>query len=127
MNAIELKNINLTGISEEEQWNKIREENTEFFIALSNKDKENAIEEFWDCVQTRLGILQIRLGITAEEVQTYYPQHLEKIKSRPRTKKCSKCQGYSYIKEVPICIWGVGENRIIENENKAKECECYEE
>jgi phosphoribosyl-ATP pyrophosphohydrolase len=85
--GIELKNIDLTGISEEEQWNKIAEENTEFFLALNNEDKANSVEEFWDCMQVRLGMLQIRLGITAEEVQAYYPKHLEKLKDRPRHKE----------------------------------------
>jgi phosphoribosyl-ATP pyrophosphohydrolase len=85
--AIKLKNIDLTRISEEEQWNKIAEENTEFFLALNNKDKANSIEEFWDCMQVRLGMLQIRLGITAEEVMKEYPKHLEKLKYRPRRKE----------------------------------------
>jgi hypothetical protein len=50
-----------------------------------------------------------------------YPKHLEKIKHRPREKKCSKC----------ICcdaeeMWCEQDNSKT-YEDYAKECRCYEE
>ncbi|WP_238899341.1 hypothetical protein [Clostridium sp. YIM B02500] len=91
--GIELKNIDLTGISELDQLDKIKEEEIEFreaFIEyLQKQTKENklhVIEEFWDRVQSPLGLLNM-YGITAKEVQAYYPKHLEKLKDRPRRDK----------------------------------------
>lgn len=83
---IELKNINLDGISISEQIKKIDEEEQEQLFAIVNGDKENIKEEFWDVVQSWLGFLKIRCGITAEELMDYYPKHLEKIRFRPRQK-----------------------------------------
>lgn len=84
---VELKNIDLTGITETEEYAKLAEEHGEFMTALEKKDKENAIEEFWDVVQVYLGILDIELGIPAGEVTLGYSKHLEKIKNRPRVKE----------------------------------------
>jgi len=84
--GIILQNINLTGISIEEQQEKVIEEDNELIEAIVNRDRNNAIEEFWDVVQVRLGVLDMALGIKADEVMEYYPKHLEKLKSRPRKK-----------------------------------------
>lgn len=86
-NSIQLKNIDLIGIRKQEQADKVCEEEKEFFIALMNKDTENAKEEFWDIVQAHLGLIFLDLGITAEELMEYYPKHLEKLKNRPRKKE----------------------------------------
>lgn len=89
--SIELKDIDLTGISASTELSKMNEENREFeeavFEGLCNRSYEtdkHVIEEFWDKVQSSLSYLTVTLGITAEEVMEHYPLHLEKIKDRPR-------------------------------------------
>ena len=81
---IELRNINLENVSLLEQVNKVKEEDQEFLDAVRYEEEEHAIEEFWDKVQSSLGLLYKMRGITAEEVMQYYKYHLEKIKNRPR-------------------------------------------
>ena len=83
--GIRLKNINLSKISFWEQIEKINEEEEEFKAALVSEDKENLKEEFWDCMQAKLGALE-KLDIKVEEVIKSYPKHLEKIQNRPRRK-----------------------------------------
>lgn len=87
---IKLKNIDLNNVSISEQMNKIDEEDNEFDMAVLEychdndiKNKNHLVEEFWDTVQARLGVLQ-KVDIDAKEVMEQYPKHLEKIKSRPR-------------------------------------------
>lgn len=83
---IELRNINLENVSLSEQVSKVKEEDQEFLDAVRYEEEEHAIEEFWDKVQSSLGLLYKMRGITAEEVMQYYKYHLEKIKNRPRFK-----------------------------------------
>lgn len=90
---IELKNINLDNISIEEQYEKETEENIEFsnailkYLVCKNEiTKEHVIEEFWDVVQVKIGVLQ-KYNITADEIMKGYKNHLEKIKNRPRVKQ----------------------------------------
>lgn len=87
---IKLKNIKLDNVSISEQLNKISEEDNEFDMAVLEychvnniKNKNHLVEEFWDTVQARLGVLQ-KVNINASEIMEQYPKHLEKIKSRPR-------------------------------------------
>ena len=47
------------------------------------EDTANIIEEFWDCVQARLGLLD-KAGINASRVMEGYEDHLKKLKNRPR-------------------------------------------
>lgn len=89
--GIVLKNIDLTGITPSDEREKISEEDREFenaiYESLVDKSYDNykhAIEEFWDTVQARLGLLQLTLGINAEEIMEHYKYHEEKIKNRPR-------------------------------------------
>lgn len=84
--GIELCNINLSKVSLHEQWNKVSEEDAEFYVAMQNSDRNNQLEEFWDTVQARLGILR-KHGIPAKEVMEYYPEHLKKLENRPRVKE----------------------------------------
>lgn len=84
--GIELCNINLSKVSLHEQWNKVSEEDAEFYVAMQNSDRNNQLEEFWDTVQARLGILR-KHGIPAKEVMEYYPKHLKKLENRPRVKE----------------------------------------
>jgi phosphoribosyl-ATP pyrophosphohydrolase len=82
--TIELKNIDLSGISVLVQLDKVKEEEKEFMVAIELADKENAIEEFWDNMQSKLGLLDKIFGVKAYEVMDEYKKHLEKIKNRPR-------------------------------------------
>jgi len=83
---IELKNIPLEGITQAEQIQKVYEEVDEFIQAILNGDIDNAIEEYFDVLQSGLGALQ-KMGISAEYVMSQYPKHLTKIKDRPRVKE----------------------------------------
>ena len=84
-NKIELKNINLEGITIMDQLAKVSEEKAEFIIAVIKRDSTNAVEEFFDLMQAGLGALD-KMGLDAEYVMAQYYKHLEKIKSRPRRK-----------------------------------------
>lgn len=82
---VELKNIDLSKVTDLEQYKKCVEEEIEFLEAVTEeKNKEHAIEEFWDVVQSKLGLLQKTMNISASEVMKGYNKHLEKIKNRPR-------------------------------------------
>ena len=83
VSMIELKNINLEGITITEQIRKIEEENDEFRTAVIKGDVDNAVEEFFDLMQASLGALQ-KMGLRADYVMKQYPKHLEKLKFRPR-------------------------------------------
>lgn len=82
--GIHLVNIDLTGIKTMQQLDKVKEEEKEFMVAIELADRENAIEEFWDNVQAKLGLMHKVFGIAADEVMEGYDKHLEKIKHRPR-------------------------------------------
>jgi len=80
---IELKNINLDGITIKKQIDKVHEEVNEFEQAVIKGDVDNSIEEFFDVVQAGLGALH-KMGLSAEYVMEQYPKHIEKLKFRPR-------------------------------------------
>lgn len=91
--GIQLVNIDLTGWNGLEQYQKIEEELKEFDEAIveyilhnTEKNKANAIEEYFDVIQSALGLLAIA-GISAAEAMKEYPKHLKKIKDRPRHKE----------------------------------------
>ena len=81
--SIELKNIDLSKVPRQEQVERVVEEFQEFWTAYNNKDRDNLKEEFFDVMQSMLGLMH-KEGITAEEVMESYSKHLEKIKNRPR-------------------------------------------
>lgn len=85
--GIILKNIDLTGITVLEQLQKVKEEEAEFMVAIELADEENAIEELFDNMQVKLGLIEKIFKIKAEEVMARYPKHLEKLKNRPRKSK----------------------------------------
>lgn len=132
---IQLKNINLEGITLTEQYKKIEEEEKEFSDSLLSMkydneketyylDIDHVIEEFYDTIQAKLGLLNM-FGISADEVMKHYLKHLEKLENRPRTKKCSKCINSQNTKEKGlICDKDL---ETIGNEDYAKTCGCYEE
>ena len=84
--GIELKNIDLSEVSIEEQTSKVIEEDIEFLKALDNNAKKEVVEEIWDTFQVRIGLAYMQCGITAKEIMEGYPMHLEKLKNRPRKK-----------------------------------------
>lgn len=84
--GIELKNINLEGITQGEQIQKVYEETDEFVQAILKHDATNAVEEYFDVLQAGLGALQ-KMGLSADYVMSQYGKHLEKIKLRPRSKE----------------------------------------
>lgn len=79
--CVELKNISLNETTLMNQLRKVEEENDEFDTAIIKNDINNAIEEFWDKVQSSLGALE-KIGIKADIVIEDYSRHLEKIKGK---------------------------------------------
>ncbi|MFT8350065.1 hypothetical protein [Clostridium saccharoperbutylacetonicum] len=133
--GIYLKNIDLAGISELQQLRKIKEEEKELSEAYAEyqinptiENKLHVIEEWWDKNQAELGLLE-KEGITAKEVQAYYPTHLIKMLSRPREKKCSKCEQVNilgtYTEGNKIMFCPKRNKRV--NEELAKKCKNYKE
>lgn len=84
--GIELKNINLEGITQQEQIQKVYEETDKFVQAVIKGDITNAVEEYFDVLQAGLGVLS-KMGLNAGYVMSRYGKHLEKIKLRPRSKE----------------------------------------
>ena len=84
--GVELQNINLDGITQQEQIKKVYEEVDEFIQAIIKGDATNAIEEYFDVGQSCLGALQ-KMGLNADYVMSQYPKHLSKIVNRPRSKE----------------------------------------
>lgn len=116
--GITLKNIDLTGISLIDQVKKVAEEEEELIQACENMNIDNIIEEFFDGIQAKMGILQ-KLGINAEDIMKEYPKHLTKIANRPRKKECKKC-----INKIKCCLY-LSEQW---NGNKeAEKCKTYKE
>ena len=87
---IELKNIDLSKETLCNQIKKSQEEDVELWEAIQDYERDkteynrnHVIEEYWDRMQADLGVLY-KLGISAYDVMEYYPNHLEKLKHRPR-------------------------------------------
>lgn len=94
VNAITLRNIDVSGITLEEQIEKLHEERHEFEMAVlealvdrNYEHDKHAIEELLDEFQAGLSYLYKTLGITAQEVMDHYYLHEEKLKQRPRKKE----------------------------------------
>lgn len=60
---------------------KCTEENAEFTQAIIKCDYDNAIEEFWDSVQTKINVMDMA-GIKLEDVYKGLDKHKEKMESR---------------------------------------------
>ena len=90
--SITLKNIDVSNKNIWGQGRKVIEHGENFvetvvdyrFTATDDTEeyKKYAIEDFWNMVQSGLGLLQ-NAGIDAEEVMEGYNEYLEKIKNRP--------------------------------------------
>ncbi|MEG2656095.1 MAG: hypothetical protein RSA29_10395 [Clostridium sp.] len=81
---IELKNIDLSSVTNEEQSDKVIEELNELMTAIKTGTDDEVVEETLDTFQSLLGLILKRRNITAYEVMESYPKHLKKIKNRPR-------------------------------------------
>jgi NTP pyrophosphatase (non-canonical NTP hydrolase) len=89
--SIQLKNIDLTGLSLVDELEKRDEEYKEFADAIitylydtNGITKEHLKEEACDVIQVVLSVLKI-LDIEVEEITEYWnTKHLEKLKDRPR-------------------------------------------
>jgi hypothetical protein len=90
-NSIQLKNIDLSGISIDEEVAKLHEELKEFMSVIDNKDLDSsfnhAAEELFDILQVGLGLIQLKYKKDAEDVMRLYQYHLIKLGNRPREKK----------------------------------------
>lgn len=86
---MEIKAIDVTGVTKDQQIRKLMEEVTEFLIEAANENKENAKEEYCDILTAGAGVLK-KLGISDEEIESYYNnEHMKKLESRgwkPRNK-----------------------------------------
>lgn len=93
--GIELRNINLTGLTIVDELEKAEEEEEEFKQALITflKDRhgisrEHLLEELCDTIQAKLSTMKV-IDIDIEEIVSYWNKvHNEKIKSRPRKENC---------------------------------------
>ena len=92
--SIQIKNINLSGLTLIDELHKDDEERREFFEALitylhdrKEESKNHLLEETCDRIQVLFSALKT-IGIESEELAVYWnSKHLEKIKNRPRDKK----------------------------------------
>ena len=96
-NSIELRNIDLTGLTLIDEMNKAEEEQKELYEAIveygyytSLETEKHLLEEACDNIQVMLSILKT-VGIDIQEIVSYWnTEHLSKIKNRPRVKEWLK-------------------------------------
>lgn len=89
---IELKNIDLSKVTDEQQLEKLFEEFDEVIAIITDSDLEdNSFEHFteeaFDLLQVCIGIAEKKYKKNANDIMKQYPRHLEKLKNRPRNKK----------------------------------------
>lgn len=77
---MELKFIELE-TDRSNQVNKVVEEVHEFIQAIKKRDEENLIEEFWDVVQSMMGVVDL-MGLSKEELMNGLDKHYKKLESR---------------------------------------------
>ena len=90
-NSIELRNINLTGLTLIDEMNKAEEERKELLEAIleygyspTTESKKHLLEEACDNIQVILSELKT-IGIDIQEIVEYWnTEHLRKIQLRPR-------------------------------------------
>lgn len=70
--------LNTNGLT---QVRKIGEEVEEFVAAIVKKDNENLIEEFWDVVQSMMGVIDLK-GLTKEDLMNGLEKHYKKLENR---------------------------------------------
>lgn len=91
--SIQLKNIDLTGVTNNQQLKKLYEKFEEFRTIMVGNDKDNSFEhackELFDAILLELGCIQLKYNKTADEVMAEYPKHIQKMQERgnkPREK-----------------------------------------
>lgn len=86
--SIELKNIDLKGITLNTEIEKLKEEFNEFMNVINGKDEDtsffHAVEEMFDVVQAALGVIFLKYKKKASAVMRLYQYHELKIMNRPR-------------------------------------------
>ena len=90
-NSIELRNIDLTGLTLIDEMNKAEEERKELYEAIveygyypGTESKKHLLEESCDNIQVILSELKT-VGIDIQEIVEYWnTEHLRKIQLRPR-------------------------------------------
>ena len=90
-NSIELRNIDLTGLTLIDEMNKAEEERKELYEAIveygyypTTESKKHLLEEVCDNIQVILSELKT-VGIDIQEIVEYWnTEHLRKIQLRPR-------------------------------------------
>ena len=90
-NSIELRNIDLTGLTLIDEMNKAEEERKELYEAIveygyypETESKKHLLEESCDNIQVMLSILKT-VGIDTQEIVEYWnTEHLRKVQLRPR-------------------------------------------
>lgn len=89
--SIELKNIDLKGITLDKEVKKLEEEYIEFMNVINGKDGDtsffHAVEEMFDMVQAALGVIFLKYKKKASAVMRLYQYHEIKIINRPRDKE----------------------------------------
>ena len=89
--GIVLKNIDLSGITFDEEIKKFKEEIKEFMDVIENKDTDNsfnhASEETFDILQVCLGLIEKKYGKGADEVMRMYKYHEIKSENRHSAKE----------------------------------------
>ena len=90
-NGIELKNIDLKGLTLDDEIKKLEEEFKEFKDVITGKDNDtsffHAVEEMFDIVQAALGVIFLKYKKKASAVMRLYQYHELKIMNRPRKSK----------------------------------------
>lgn len=93
LGGVNLKNIDITGLTLVDELVKAEEEEKEFQQALiaylydtNGISREHLLEELCDTIQVKLSIMKT-IDIDIEEIVEYWnSKHLEKLKNRPREK-----------------------------------------
>lgn len=101
--SIELKNIDLKGITLNTEIEKLKEEFNEFMNVINGKDEDtsffHAVEEMFDVVQAALGVIFLKYKKKASAVMRLYQYHELKIMNRPRKNNTQRSRKINYCKE----------------------------
>ncbi|MGL5153100.1 MAG: hypothetical protein ACRC7N_21275 [Clostridium sp.] len=68
-------------ITLQQELNKCKEEDDEFYKAIINNDIPNALEEFHDTIQSKLQVLDM-INVPVGAITSSQKEHFEKLKSR---------------------------------------------
>ena len=80
---MKIARLDLSKLTREEQFYKVREEFEEVVEAFSEKTEEDLVEELWDLIQACFGLL-FKILPTTKLFMTGYNIHRAKMRSRER-------------------------------------------